>query len=124
MDAAYPERKESLWSLGRAPLIWAVHFMLCYLTAAIYCAKLGGAEGDLGPARIAIALFTVAAASVLGWTGWRSYRRMRAARPPFGRDTHASRSAFMGYIDLLLSILSLVAVVLSALPAAFIGTCE
>ena len=35
-----PEEKESLWVLTAAPTIWAVHLLLSYITAAVWCAKL------------------------------------------------------------------------------------
>ena len=43
-----PEQNESLWFLIAAPIMWAAHFLLCYLTAAIWCAKLAGPDGALG----------------------------------------------------------------------------
>jgi hypothetical protein len=124
MDAAYPEREETLWSLARAPLIWALHFMLCYVTPAVYCAKLGASHGSLAPARFAIAGFTVPAVAALGLIAVRAFRRARTARSRQGHEAARTRAAFMAHVDLLLSLLSLTAVVMSSLPALFFGNCE
>ena len=43
------------------PTIWAAHFLLCYVTAAIWCAKVAGPDGSLGGVRVAIAVYTVLA---------------------------------------------------------------
>jgi len=92
--------------LAASPTIWAAHFLLCYVTAAIWCAKVGGgtgggAGGEIGTAlgggfgdalgrglpgafgveldgvRIAIAVFTVVALLGIGLVGWRGLRRHR-----------------------------------------------
>ncbi|MGB7839915.1 MAG: hypothetical protein WBL40_17580 [Terrimicrobiaceae bacterium] len=39
------EKRQSLWLLMISPTIWAAHFLLCYLTAAIWCAKFAGRNG-------------------------------------------------------------------------------
>ena len=36
-----PREVESLWTLFTAPIVWALHFLVCYVGAAIYCAKPG-----------------------------------------------------------------------------------
>jgi hypothetical protein len=124
MSSRLAEEKESLWSLALAPLIWAVHFMASYLTAAVFCAKLGGTDGPLRPAQLAIAGYTVGAVALLAVRAARGLRRSRDARGPREGDSPEGRHAFLGYMELLLSLLSLVAVVFSALPAIFITTCR
>ena len=47
-DAGVPG--ESLWAMIVAPTIWAVHFLACYILAAIWCAKAGrAADPAAGP---------------------------------------------------------------------------
>ena len=55
------ERHESLWMLTVSPTIWALHFMVCYVTAAIWCAKVPTALAPLGGVRIVILILTIAA---------------------------------------------------------------
>jgi hypothetical protein len=55
------EQYQSLWLLTASPLIWAGHFLLCYITAAIRCAKMVGPYGSLSAVWVAIAVYTVLA---------------------------------------------------------------
>lgn len=121
-----PEEHESLWILIASPVLWAVHFLLCYLTAAIWCAKLAGPDGSLGGVRVAIAVYTVLALLGIGITGWFAFRRYSfgSATVPHDFDTPADRHRFLGFATLLLSALSAVATFYVALAAVFIGSCH
>lgn len=123
MAKDFAEGKESLWSLALAPTVWAAHFMLCYLTAAIYCAKFGR-DSSLFTVRLTIAAYTLVALALLGVMAVRGYRRNRRADAPESLDSPAGRHGFLGYMELLLGVLSIVAVIYSALPAVFIETCR
>lgn len=121
-----PEENESLWILIASPMLWVVHFLLCYLTAAIWCAKLAGPAGSLGGVRVAIAVYTVLALLGIGITGWGAFRRhsFGSATVPHDFDTPADRHRFLGFATLLLSALSAVATLYVALAAVFIGSCH
>ena len=121
-----PERGESFWRLTSGPVIWAVHFVLCYATAAVWCAKLAGPDGALGGARVAIAGYTVVALVGIGiacWVGWERHT-FRGATLPHDFDSAADRHRFLGFAMLLLAGLSAVATVYTALAAVFIDTCR
>jgi hypothetical protein len=120
------EKNESLWILAVPPVIWAVHFLLCYITAAIGCAKLAGPDGSLGGVRIAIAVYTVVALLGIGSIGWLAFRRHQfgSATAPHDFDTQEDRHRFLGFATLLLSVLSAVATLYVALAAIFIGSCH
>ncbi len=32
---------ETFWTLFTAPTVWALHFLVCYVAFAVYCAKQG-----------------------------------------------------------------------------------
>jgi hypothetical protein len=121
-----PEKKESLWLLTISPVIWSVHFLLSYVTAAVWCAKLAGPGGPLGGARTAIAVYTAAALIGIGITGWIGFRRhsFGDAETPHDFDSPEDRHRFLGFATLLLSALSAVGTVYVALAAVFIGTCH
>src|SRR5690606_25935563 len=68
--------REGVWTLTAAPAVWALHFLACYVLAAVWCAR-AGRHADLGSARGWIALLTVAALLLLAWLAWRGWRRMR-----------------------------------------------
>lgn len=119
-----PKKQESLWVLTVSPVIWAAHFLLCYVTAAVWCEKVVGEDGPLGLAQTAIVVYTLVALVGIGVTAWRGYRWQRSGDVPHDADTPADRRRFLGFATLLLSGLSAVAVVYAALTVVFIGTCH
>jgi hypothetical protein len=122
---ATAEKNQSLWLLTASPVIWAVHFLLCYATAAIWCAKVAGLGGPLGTARIAIAMYTVLALGAIGVIGWIGYRKhsFGHATLPHDDDTPEDRHRFLGFATLLLSGLSAVAVIYAGLIIFFVRSC-
>lgn len=126
MTAKLAEEHESLWEVTASPLIWAAHFMLSYLSAAIFCAKLPSLESSLDPVRMAIGIYTVVALTAVAFIGARSARRHRRAdeSAAHDQDRPESRHRFLAFTTLLLSGLSAVAIVYSALAALFIRSCE
>jgi hypothetical protein len=126
ITAAVPEKKESLWKLVISPAVWAMHFMLCYVTAAIWCAKSASRDVSLDPVRWAIAAFTVIALIAIALNGWQGYRAHRAGDSdlPHDDDTPADRHRFLGYATALLAGLSGVAVIYAGIVALFYGSCR
>jgi len=130
MHEAHPsERRERLWLVALSPTIWAAHFLLSYITAAVWCAKAprgSFAPGSFATVQIAIVIYTVVALAAIGWTGWRGYRRhafgTSTSRHDF--DSHAGRHAFLGFAVATLSMLSALATIYVALPIVFIGSCR
>ena len=119
------EKNESLWILTASPIIWTAHFLLSYITAAIWCEKVAGYGGPLGTVRVIIAVYTAIALIGIGvflWRGYRMYCHGRGTVPP-DRDLPESRHRFLGLATLLLSALSAVAVLYEALAAVFMGRC-
>lgn len=124
MATARPDHQARLASVVAAPAIWAAHFLLSYGTAAIWCAKLAGPDGALDGARLAIALYTVAALVAIAIVGWRAARRHRAGTAPHDRDSSESRHRFLAFATLLLAGLSGLAIVYAALATALAGSCR
>ena len=120
------ESNQSLWMLTASPLIWSIHFVASYATAAVWCAKFAGPEDSLAPVRIAIAAYTLLAVVGIGITGYAGYRRHRydTATVPHDFDTPEDRHRFLGFATLLLSALSAVATLFVALTAIFLETCH
>jgi hypothetical protein len=120
------EENQSLWLLAAAPLFWAAHFLLSYITAAIWCAKYAGPDGSLSGVRIAIGVYTAIALLGIGVTAriaWRKHRYAGASEP-LDADSPAGRHRFMGHATLLLAALSAVATLYAALAAVFIRSCQ
>jgi hypothetical protein len=127
MDTEHPpEHEDSLWMLTAAPVIWAAHFLLSYLTAALWCGMVVGRGGSLATARIAIAAYTALALTGIAVVGWVGYRRHSygAAPLPHDLDTPEDRHRFLGFATLLLSGVSAIATIYVALAAVFIGSCN
>lgn len=120
------EKHERLWRLVVSPTIWAVHFMACYITAAVWCAKFVPRDGTLGPVRWAILGYTVAALIGIGLNARSGLRRHQEGSESNSHDfdTPGDRHGFLGYATVLLAALSAVAVIFAALVALFFGDCR
>lgn len=120
------EKHQSLWLLTASPTIWAVHFLLSYITASIWCAKFVGPGGSLMTVRIVIAIYSTVALAGIGIVGGIGFRRHRlgAAELPHDADTPEDRHRFLGFAAVLLSALSGVAVLYAAFVILFFGRCD
>ena len=122
----FAEKHESLWLIAVSPTIWAGHFLLSYITAAVWCAKYSPDDGSLGPVRYAILAYTAAALIGIGWNGRSGLKRHRRGTEsaPHDYDTAGDRHGFLGYATVLLSALSAVAVLFAALVVVFFRDCR
>ena len=120
------EKNESLWMMVVSPIVWAAHFLLCYITAAVWCAKYAGAGGSLEPVRWAILVYTAAALAAIGWNGWWGVSRSRLGDEtlPHDADTPGDRHRFLGFATALLAGLSGIATIFEGMVALFFNTCE
>lgn len=120
------EHQQSLMLMIASPLIWFVHFMACYLTAAIWCAKQAERVNPLGPVRWAIGAFTLLALAGIGWNGLWGFKRMRleGGSLPFDADNAEDRHRFLGQATFLLAGLSAIAVIFEGAVAFYFKTCE
>ena len=116
-----------LWNVIAAPIVWALHFLFCYIWAAIYCEK-AGRSAPLDDARIAVIVATVVALALIGW----STRRLWAVRGrsltdndfEFEHNAPEERHRFLSHVALMLCVLSAVAVVYVAIPIIYLTTCR
>ncbi|HVS62621.1 MAG TPA: hypothetical protein VMT85_03845 [Thermoanaerobaculia bacterium] len=124
--AGPPEHAESLWMITMAPLLWAVHFLASYLTAAIWCARSWTPGEGLGPVRIAILIYTVIALGGIVAVAVIGLRRhqLGTATVPHDFDTPEDRHRFLGFATLLLAGLSGVATLFVGATAAFFESCR
>jgi hypothetical protein len=117
--------KGSLWLLTIAPVIWAVHLLLSYVTAAIWCAKFAAMGGPLNSVPTLVAVYTAVALIGIAIVGWEGFRRhsFGTEATTHDLDTPEDRHRFLGFAMLLLSGLSAVAVGFAAYAATFFETC-
>jgi hypothetical protein len=110
-----------------APVIWATHFLLCYVVAAVWCEKMGRAS-DLGPARTGILALTVLALVGIGAVTRRLWgvraRSLTDDDFEFEHDTPEERHRFLSHVALMLCALSAVAVIYVAIPALYLTSCR
>lgn len=120
------ESRQRLWVVPGPLVIWGSHFMLSYITAALWCGRAAGRLGTLGPARTAIAVYTACALLAILAIAWIAYRAhsLGDESPPHDADSPADRHRFIGFASLLISGLSAVGVIYSAMTIVFIETCQ
>lgn len=120
------EARQRLWIVPASPVIWGAHFMASYITAALWCGVVVGRDGSPSTARLLILGYTVvalAAIAAIGWMGWRA-QRLKGGDPPHDADSPEDRHRFLGFATVLLSGLSAVATIYSALAAWIVRTCQ
>jgi hypothetical protein len=132
--ARTPSSHYTLWLLTIAPAIWALHLLLSYITAAVWCAKFAGPGGPLGGIRNLVMWYTAVALVGIVLTGWEGFRRHRHPSASLGAggteatthdlDTPEDRHRFLGFATLLLSGLSGLGVFYAALAATYFETCR
>ena len=112
----------TLWTLIVPPSVWAVHFLFSYLWAAVSCAKIG--HWARFPTVFAIgtivALVVILLAGLIAW----QQSRTPGDPPPHSEGTDIDRLRFLAFSTLLLSALSFVAVLFTALPVLMLGDCR
>lgn len=127
MTTASVRHSRGVWGLTVSPAIWALHFLVCYAGGAVLCAKLGGGEAAMAQLQRGIAGVTVVALAGIAVVGWHAYHRWgfaEGAQPPHDADTPEDRERFLGLAILLLSGLSFVATLYTALVAALAASCR
>jgi hypothetical protein len=120
------EARQRLWIVPGPLVIWALHFMLSYVTAALWCGRFGGRLEPLAAAHGLLAAYTGAALLAIGAIGRMAYKAHAhgAAEPPHDADSPADRYRFVGFAALLVSGLSAIAVLFTALSAMLIESCS
>lgn len=117
--------KSTLWALIVPPTLWALHFLFCYIYAAIRCAKSGPLE-VISDVRSAIAVATVVSlllVLVSGYIAW-AQSLIEGDPPPHQESTDEDRLRFLAVATLLLAGLSFVAILFTALPAFIFEDCR
>ena len=120
------EDRASIWMLTTGPTVWALHFLGCYISAAVWCAKAAAPATSLAQVRVGLAAATVAALLLITGFGWRGYRqhRFESEAAPHDQPTAADRHRFLGFATAVLCGLSFIAVLYSAFVLLRIETCR
>lgn len=123
-SAPKPIRKR-LWWIVLSPSVWAIHFLACYLTVAIWCAKVdpGTSSGLLLWLVSGYTLVAVGAITAIATSSYRSFRR-DDPELAYEFDDPSDRTSFIAFTAFLLSLLSLIATLFTALALLIIRSCD
>ena len=116
-----------LWRVIAAPIVWALHFMFCYVYGAIYCAKAGRDASLQGPTLVIVGATVVALALIALSTYhlWRVRGRSLTDNDfEFDHNTPEERHRFLSHVALMLCVLSAVAVLYVAIPMLYLSSCR
>ncbi len=116
-----------LWQVIAAPIVWALHFLFCYVYAAIYCEK-AGRDAPLDSPMLVIVIATAVALGLIGLSTWRLWRvRGRSLTDndfEFEHNTPEERHRFLSHVALMLCVLSAVAVLYVTIPMLYLSSCR
>ncbi|RFC62580.1 hypothetical protein DYI37_15120 [Fulvimarina endophytica] len=117
---------DNLWTLIAPPTIWAFHFVICYVVAAVRCAPNTGPFEAILATRWFILAFTLVCLLAIALIFRRSVVEWRGhgSGTVNDEDNPTARERFLEFSTILLAGLSFLAVVFTALPAAFITDCR
>ena len=125
---SFSEEASSLWLITLSPLVWAVHFVLCYGGAALYCARFAPEPLTAVPfMRVSIVGLTALALCIIGyvaWVSWRQWDFLDDHDYEHAKAVGEHRHEFLGHAAFLLSVMSGIAVLYVAMPAIFMETCQ
>jgi hypothetical protein len=120
-----------LWLLTISPALWATHFLVSYIGAAVWCGKLTDGAGGLGPVRLltlGLAAAVLVGIGATGIAGWRKHTFRHdgssADDEPHDEDTPEDQERFIGLATVLLSCLSAIATIYVAGSTLFVGGCH
>jgi hypothetical protein len=124
MTTDLAEQNERLWAPVVAPVIWASHFLCCYITAALWCGRFAAAQGSGGLVTL-IGTYTAIAATLIAACFVRGLRRHGHRLPdvPNDDDSPEDRRHFLAFTTMLLAGLSLVATLLVGVAAMMFDRC-
>ena len=116
-----------LWRVIAAPIIWALHFLFCYVYAAIYCEK-AGRDASLDHPTLVVIIATLVALAGIGLSTrhiWRVRARSLTDNDfEFEHNTPEERHRFLSHVALMLCVLSAVAVLYVTIPMLYLSTCR
>lgn len=109
-----------LLTLVGAPLIWIVHFIVCYAIVGLVCASQLSEERVMGmtAAQFGVAAATLIAGALMGSIAVTNLRRWRNPPGPDGEI-----SSFFAVNTLLLCAISVLAMLWVAFPTLVLPTC-
>jgi hypothetical protein len=124
MTTALQEQHEHLWTPVVAPVIWAAHFLCCYMTAAMWCGRFASAQGSERLVTL-IAVYTVIAVALIALCFAHGFKSHAHQLPDTSNDDDSpiDRHRFIAFTTMLLAGLSLVATLFVGAAAMMMDRC-
>lgn len=118
------EKGERLWIPVMAPVLWAIHFTLCYITVALWCGRFGAANAP-GGIRTIVGVYTIVVTAGIVMSFVHGLRRHAYQLPAktHDDDTPEDRRHFLAFTTMLLAGLSLLATLYGALAIMLVDGC-
>ena len=121
------EEKPKLWSFTIPPIIWSLHFLACYITASVWCAKVAENASDFMIVRVAIAIYTALALTFIflqATKGRRLFKQQGLRQLPHSDDTIEDRNRFLAFVIILICFLSAVATLFVGFTGIIFRSCN
>jgi hypothetical protein len=116
-----------LWRVIAAPVVWALHFLFCYVYAAVYCEK-AGRDASLHEPTLVIVGATIVALALISLSThhlWKVRGRSLTDNDfEFEHNTPEERHRFLSHVALMLCALSAIAVLYVAIPMLYLSSCR
>lgn len=127
---AHRSIRHRLWWIALSPSLWAVHFLACYMAAALWCEKVARPALPQSPTPVPLWIFVAVVTAivvigivVIACLSWRNFQQCDPPIP-FDFGVPDKRTEFLGFTAFLLSMLSLVATLMTALVFVLIRSCH
>lgn len=120
------EGSRALWfGLLTGPVVYSLHFLIVYLLVEAACRARLPTFTVLGldSISIGVAIATLIAALITGFSTYSAYHSWRRARPS-RQGQHENYSSLMGLVGLWLSGFFTIVILLTGLPALFLVVCD
>jgi hypothetical protein len=113
---------------GTGLIVWAVHFLILYIVAALDCeGRFDGTEFlGIGVVGWVTIVATLGAIGVVAFVGLRAWRRM--GQPPRPEDRHRewspSARPFLHWLTIAMAVAGTIAILMTAYPVTVFVTCR
>ena len=117
--------RDPLWMPIVSPVIWAAHFMICYVWVALACGR-PTLRGSIADADTGVAVVTAVASAAIGLCWFYGFHRHARRLPDEPNDdaTPGDRTRFMAFTTMLLAGLSLIGTLFVGGAALAMGGCQ
>ena len=125
METSGRAHRDPLWMPVAAPVIWVLHFMACYIAAAMWCGRFAGLT-PVPVQQLFVLTTTAIATAAIAALFWRALRRHQGESPgeSHDADTPEDRAHFVALTTMLLAGLSALGTLFVAFGMWLVPSCS